>query len=32
MSPGDVVLLYFLDAFGAPKLRPAVYLAPLPGP
>lgn len=32
MNPGDVVLLPLLDATGAIKLRPAIYLAPLPGP
>jgi mRNA interferase MazF len=32
MNPGDVVLLPFLDAVGVAKLRPAVYLATLPGP
>jgi mRNA interferase MazF len=32
MNPGDVVLVSFQDATGTPKLRPAVYLAELPGP
>jgi mRNA interferase MazF len=32
MNPGDVVLIALLDAAGTVKVRPAVYLAPLPGP
>ncbi len=32
MNPGDVLLLPMLDVSGKLKLRPAIYLAPLPGP
>jgi hypothetical protein len=33
MNPGDVVLVPLLEASGGgAKLRPAVFLAPLPGP
>ncbi len=32
MNPGDVILIPLLIAAAVPKLRPAVYLASLPGP
>lgn len=32
MNPGDVVLIPLVDAAGAIKLRPAIYLVPMPGP